>query len=67
MKTTVRVLLMSQLSDLNQFLKKGKLPEKEKHLINFMKHIIATYPNTNMEIDADEELKRYFKTVNNEC
>ena len=66
MKTTVRVLLMSQLSDLQQLLRKQKITEKDKHLISFMKHLIATFPNTQMEIDADEEYKRYLKVVNNE-
>jgi hypothetical protein len=63
MKTTVRVLLMSQLSDVQVLIETKKAKKENEHLISYMKHIIAKFPNTNTEIDADEEYKRFLKTL----
>lgn len=62
MKTTVRVLLMSQISDM-QLLLKEELSDKDRHVMGFMKFLIAKFPRTEMEIDADEEYKRYMKAL----
>ena len=63
MKTTARVLLMSRLSDVQKILKSENTHEINDHVINFIKYIVAKFPNTDFEIDADEEYQEYLKLL----
>lgn len=63
MQTTVKILLMSKLSDIQQVCHTKKLSTVDRHLFGFTKFIIAKFPDTNTEIDADEEYKRYLKLL----
>jgi hypothetical protein len=54
MKHTVRLIIMSHLSDVQDW---PNQPENDQnnHKINFVKYLLMKYSNTNIEIDAEVE------------
>lgn len=51
----VRMVMMSHLSDVQEFLNN---PENRKK-INFVKFLMLKYPNTDIEINPDEEWQKF--------
>lgn len=61
MKTKVRMIIMSHLSDIQQMMiMRGPLLEAN-HKVNFLKYLVMKYPNTAVEIDADAEMVEFEK------
>lgn len=56
MKTKVRLIIMSHLSDIQE----GQV-KNHSDRINFVKWLLLSYPNTNVEVDPDQEYTRYLK------
>lgn len=56
MLVRVKIVMMSHLSDITEY---RTHPITNNHKINFVKYLILTYPNTDVEIDADEVYKEY--------
>lgn len=52
---------MSQISDIQQMIRTKNITKKDANLIGFMRYILANHSNTDTEIDADEERKKYLK------
>ncbi len=58
-KLSVRMLMMSHLSDVQEML--GYDTERANTRINFVKWLIGKYNDTSVEIDANEEWELFLK------
>lgn len=59
-----RIIIMSHLSDISTTLGMkdlGDMVNHQTHKINFVKYLLLKYPNTNVDIDADEEWELFWK------
>lgn len=58
MKLEVKMIIMSHLSDVQMWI----LGEKEANTkVNFAKYLLMKYPNTSVEVDADNEYEEFRK------
>ena len=64
MKTRVSMVIMSHLSDTQEFISIGTNPDKDLaaiETINFVKWLVLKYPNTTVKIDPENEHERFIE------
>lgn len=67
MKTTVKMIIMSHLSDIQVGNRIDEATENsiQNDKINFCKFLLIWFPNTEVEIDPDVEYQKYLATKKN--
>jgi hypothetical protein len=65
MKTKLRTVIMSHLSDAQEEINMGYAKNGTIHNINFVKYLLLTHVDLNTEIDADYEYSQFNKQTKN--